>query len=91
MHHSLITWKKTSQDIHQTSKKNLLWILNLLLFLQLRRKKRNAVAKGSVMDQFTSPTVPVLHGEAVLGLSRAGVDAELKYHTQTADVNLNNL
>lgn len=43
------------------------------------------------MDQFTSPTVPVLHGEAVLGLSRAGVDAELKYHTQTADVNLNNL
>lgn len=29
--------------------------------------------KGSVMDRFTSPTVPVLHGE----LSRADVDAEL--------------
>lgn len=63
------------QDIHQMSQK-LLWILHLLLFLHLRRMRRSAVAKGSVMDQFTSPTVPVLRSEAVLGLSRADADAE---------------
>lgn len=76
MHHSLISWNKTSQDIQQMSE-NLLWILNLLLFLHLRGKRRSAVAKGSVVDQFTSPTVPVLHSEAVLGLSRADAEAEL--------------
>lgn len=76
MHHSLISWNKTSQDIHQMSP-NLLWILNLLLFLHLRSKRRSSVAKGSVMDQFTSRTVPVLHSEAVLGLSKADADAGL--------------
>lgn len=75
MHHLLITWNETSQHIHQTLQ-SLLWILNLL-FLYPNTKRGFAVAKGSVMDQVTSPTVPVLHNEAVLGWSRADVDAEL--------------
>lgn len=55
---------------------NLLWILNLLLFLHLRRKM-STVEKGSVIVQFTPPTVPKLHSEAVPGLSRADADTEL--------------
>jgi len=80
MHHLLITLNAMSQGIHQMSQ-NLLWILNLLLFLHLRRKRRIAVAKGSVTDQFTSPTVPVLHGEAVQRLIRAhaGADADAEH------------
>lgn len=79
-----------SQDIHQMSE-NLLWILNLL-FLHLRRRMRSTVAKGSVTLHL------LLHlscaVQTVLRLKRADVDAELSYevpHTQTADVNLNNL
>lgn len=68
MHHLLITWNKMRQG--------LLWILILLLFLNVQRKM-STVERGSVMDRFTPPTVPVLHSEAVPGLSRADADTEL--------------
>lgn len=63
---------------------NLPWIGNLLLFLHLQRKM-NTVEKGSVMDQFAPPTVPMLHSEAVPGLSRADADTELSREVSHTD------
>lgn len=45
----------------------------------------NTVEKGSVMDQFTPPTAPVLHSEAVPGLSRADADTELSREVSHTD------
>lgn len=72
------------RPVHQMSQ-NPLWILNRLLFLHLRWKRSN-VAKGSVMDQFTSPTVPVLHGEAGPGTEQSR--AEQSKAERSADAEL---
>lgn len=44
------------------------------------------MAKGSVMDQFTSPTVPVLHGKAGLGTEQEQSRAERRCRTELRNI-----